>query len=179
MGRTVPKKTKHVQNNTVGAKKKQRGQVDGTIGNAKRTQKTASPRATSSPQSVVHFVYSEAVISAVKYELHAGPVEEGRVRAETNPRQTNVEIMKLPDIYQHVVSVGLDRLEIDGTLQQDPSSGKQPVDASRNLKQGNGAGKVTLPPLTVTSPRLNKYNAATPVKSDRKQKTDTATLSTN
>jgi len=176
MGRTVPKKTKPVQKNTAGAKKKQRGQVDATNGNAKRTQRTASPRATS---SVVHFVYSEAVISAVKYELNAGPVEEARGCTETNPRQTNVEIMKLPDIYQHVVSVGLDRLDLDRPLQVDPSYGKQSVDASRNLKQGDGAGKVTLPPLTVTSPRWNKRNAATPVKNDRKHKTDTATLSTN
>ena len=176
MGRTVPKKTHPVQSNKVGSRKAQRVRDEGGNAKAKKPQTSASPRATSSPKSVVHFVYSEAVVCAVRDELNSHPVQEDGVHAETTPRQTSVEIMKLPDIYQHVVSVGLDRFDLEESQPPEPPGGKPSLGVSvrRNLKQGQLTDKASVP-----SPRKNKVNAVTQPKSDRKHKTDILTLPTN
>ena len=138
MYRTFPKKTNPTNSNSSLAKKTQRSQDRCVNDNAKKIPKRTSPRNSSSPSAsgIVHFVYSEAVMSAVRSELNAHPAFENVNYRKATPRKTRVEIMKLPDICKHVASFGLDLFDAERSQKAESVSGKTSMDVSeqRNMK---------------------------------------------
>ena len=135
MYRTFPNNNNPTNSNSSVVKKTQRSQ-DGCV-NAKKIPKRASPRNSSSPSGIVHFVYSEAVMSAVRNELNTDPVFEKGNHRKGAPRHNRVEIMKLPDICKHVASFGLELFDAERSQKAESVSGKTSTDVSeqRNMKQ--------------------------------------------